>query len=121
MMSIKSTSNAKIVSIISMLICLALTLPSVLIGVAAREINWSLIDDNINKTSLRVINSDDTNNGSILAIILKYLTPQWVGFISLGAISASVISSSTSSILSSSFIFVRNIYKIIIRPKVHNN
>ncbi|XP_057339121.1 uncharacterized protein LOC130676701 isoform X2 [Microplitis mediator] len=107
--SIKNTSTAKIVSVISMICCLTLAVPSALIGLVARETDWSLIE-NFNQTTL-------SSTSSILPIILKYLTPQWVSFISLGTILATIMSSASSSILSSSFIFSRNIYRITIRPK----
>jgi hypothetical protein len=47
-----------------------------------------------------------------------YLSIQWVSFVGLGAISAAVMSSADASILSSSSMFSRNIYKAAFRPKV---
>ncbi|GLH15807.1 Uncharacterized protein GBIM_20236 [Gryllus bimaculatus] len=53
----------------------------------------------------------------ILPLTLRYLTPKWVSFFGLGAISAAVMASADSSILSSSSMFSRNIYKLAIRPQ----
>lgn len=54
----------------------------------------------------------------ILPMSLQYLTPPAVSFIGLGAISAAVMSSADSSILSASSMFARNIYKLVLRQKV---
>lgn len=43
---------------------------------------------------------------------------QWVSFIGVGAVSAAVMSSADSSILSSSSMFARNIYQAILFPRV---
>lgn len=45
-----------------------------------------------------------------LPLVLQYLTPSWVAFIGLGAISAAVMSSADSSILSAASMFARNIW-----------
>ena len=53
-----------------------------------------------------------------LPMVLQYLTPTWVSFIGLGAISAAVMSSADSSVLSASSMFGHNIYKLIFRQQV---
>ena len=54
----------------------------------------------------------------VLPMVLQYLSPSWVSFIGLGAISAAVMSSADSSVLSASSMFGHNIYKLIIRKNV---
>lgn len=54
----------------------------------------------------------------ILPLVLRYLTPGVVSFFGLGAISAAVMSSADSSVLSASSMFARNIWKLVIRQKV---
>ena len=66
------------------------------------------------------------NNGTIpaedyrmiLPMVLQYLTPAAVSFFGLGAVSAAVMSSADSSVLSASSMFARNVYKLIFRPSV---
>ncbi|XP_020278897.1 high-affinity choline transporter 1-like [Pseudomyrmex gracilis] len=109
-LSIKSTSVATTLSITSMLGCMILAIPSMLIGVVARATDWSVVPG-YNRT----FSTDDGN--AALPMVLRYLTPQWVSFVGLGAISAAVMSSADSSILASSSMFTRNVYKLTIRPK----
>lgn len=59
---------------------------------------------------------DEANR--VVPLVLQYLTPPAVSFIGLGAVSAAVMSSADSSTLSCSSMFARNIYKLILRPKV---
>ena len=54
----------------------------------------------------------------ILPMVLQYLTPPAVSFIGLGAVSAAVMSSADSSILSASSMFAHNIYKMVFRQQV---
>ena len=62
------------------------------------------------------IPSDDAR--MILPMVLQYLTPGAVSFFGLGAVSAAVMSSADSSVLSASSMFARNVYKLIFRPSV---
>ena len=55
-----------------------------------------------------------------LPLVLQYLTPMGISFVGLGAISAAVMSSADSSVLSASSMFAHNIYKTIFRPNVRN-
>ena len=50
-------------------------------------------------------------------MVLQYLTPDFVSFFGLGAVSAAVMSSADSSVLSASSMFARNIYKLIFRQQ----
>ena len=46
---------------------------------------------------------------------MQYLTPSTISFFGLGAVSAAVMSSADSSVLSASSMFARNVYKLIFR------
>lgn len=54
----------------------------------------------------------------ILPLVLQYLTPSAVSFFGLGAVSAAVMSSADSSVLSASSMFARNVWKLVFRQKV---
>lgn len=54
----------------------------------------------------------------ILPIVLQHLCPTYISFFGLGAVSAAVMSSADSSILSASSMFARNIYKMAFRQTV---
>ena len=56
----------------------------------------------------------------ILPMVLQYLTPSYISFFGLGAVSAAVMSSADSSVLSASSMFARNVYKLLVRPRVSN-
>lgn len=73
-LSIKSTSVATTLSIVSMFGCLILAVPSAVIGVVARATDWSLVPG-YNRT----FSTDDGN--AALPMVLRYLTPQWVSFV----------------------------------------
>ena len=60
----------------------------------------------------------DTEYKLILPMVMQYLCPPAVTFVGLGAVSAAVMSSADSSILSAASMFARNIYKLIFRQKV---
>ena len=47
----------------------------------------------------------------ILPLVMQYLTPPAVAVVGLGAVSAAVMSSADSSVLSASCMFAKNIYK----------
>ena len=57
----------------------------------------------------------------ILPMVLQYLPPSAASFFGLGAVSAAVMSSADSSVLSASSMFVRNVYKLIFRQNVSPN
>lgn len=52
----------------------------------------------------------------ILPMVLQYLCPPFIAFFGLGSVSAAVMSSADSSVLSASSMFARNVYKLIFRP-----
>lgn len=93
-----------------------MAIPAAFLGAAAASADWTKIIPEetgfINFNTGKIIDTRLT-----MPLVLQYLTPGWVAFIGLGAISAAVMSSADSSVLSASSMFSHNIYKIIFRPK----
>jgi len=56
----------------------------------------------------------------ILPLVLLHLCPKFVAFVGLGAVSAAVMSSADSSVLSASSMFARNVWKLVFRNQVCN-
>lgn len=122
-LSSSSPKRAQILSFVGALGCIVLAIPAAFLGTAAKSADWSaVILANENGTS-KFLNTDGTIKDTrlTLPLVLQYLTPGWVAFIGLGAISAAVMSSADSSVLSASSMFSHNIYKIIFRPKASAN
>ena len=73
-----------------------------------------------NKTAYApyLVDGDIPEYRLVLPLVLQYLTPPAVAVIGLGAVSAAVMSSADSSMLSSSTLFSRNIWKMVFRPRV---
>ncbi|XP_041463012.1 high affinity choline transporter 1-like [Lytechinus variegatus] len=91
--------------------CLVMAIPAVIFGAVGSSTDWEMTNVNLNKT-------DPYEDASlVLPLIMQFLTPPFIAFMGLGAISAATMSSTDSSVLSSSSMFVRNIYSTIFRPK----
>ncbi|KAK3090092.1 hypothetical protein FSP39_009134 [Pinctada imbricata] len=118
-LSAKTAANAQILSYVAGVGCIIMAIPSVIIGAIATNTNWNntgyVLEDH------RPIPIPDADIKLILPMVLQYLTPTWVSFFGLGAVSAAVMSSADSSILSASAMFARNIYKLIFRQNASEN
>lgn len=72
-----------------------------------------------NQTTYGFISPKDKDQSDmILPIVLQHLCPPYISFFGLGAVSAAVMSSADSSILSASSMFARNIYQLAFRQSV---
>ncbi|XP_067890109.1 high affinity choline transporter 1-like isoform X3 [Heterodontus francisci] len=110
-----SVSQAQKTSYIAGAFCFTLAFPSILIGAVAVSTDW-------NQTSYGLPTPNERQEASmILPIVLQYLCPIYISILGIGAISAAVMSSADSSLLSASSMFARNIYKTIIRKKAAEN
>merc|ERR1712241_968545 len=83
-----------------------MAIPATLFGAVAKATDWSEID----------YGQDPEKAQLVLPLCLQYLTPQWVAFFGLGAVSAAVMSSTDSSMLSASSMLARNFYCTVLRP-----
>ncbi|XP_032780795.2 high-affinity choline transporter 1 isoform X1 [Daphnia magna] len=107
----RSPQQAQYLSYIAAFGCLILAVPPAILGSVARVTDWK------NGTEYGQDITTPEEIKSILPLILQYLTPKWVSFIGLGAVSAAIMSSADSTVLSTSSMFVHNIYKTVFFPK----
>ncbi|XP_068121401.1 high affinity choline transporter 1 [Hyperolius riggenbachi] len=108
-LSASSATYAQVLSFLAAFGCLIMAIPSILIGAIGASTDWNQTDYG---------KSDPETNEEadmILPIILQYLCPPYISFFGLGAVSAAVMSSADSSILSASSMFARNIYQLSFR------
>ncbi|XP_014873007.1 high-affinity choline transporter 1-like [Poecilia latipinna] len=104
-LSASSATYAQVLSFLAAFGCLVMAVPSVLIGAIGASTNW-------NQTTYGyVAPKDKEESDMILPIVLQHLCPPYISFFGLGAVSAAVMSSADSSILSASSMFARNIYQ----------
>nr|XP_023024357.1 high-affinity choline transporter 1 [Leptinotarsa decemlineata] len=110
-LSSKSAGRAQVLSYVAAFGCVLMAIPPVLIGAIAKATAW-------NETGYKgpyPLTEEETS--MILPMVLQFLTPSFVSFFGLGAVSAAVMSSADSSVLSASSMFARNVYKLIFRQK----
>jgi len=112
-LSSKSAKKAETLSYIAAFGCILMAVPPVLIGGIAKATDWNKTDYVQVHEGILPIPKDDTR--MILPMVLQYLTPPFIAFFGLGAVSAAVMSSADSSVLSASSMFARNVYKLIFR------
>ncbi|KAL7631297.1 UNVERIFIED_CONTAM: hypothetical protein RMT77_018400 [Armadillidium vulgare] len=108
-LSARSSRQAQILSLAASVGCIVMAVPAVIIGIIGKETNWEATS--FNKTI------GDEEKSLILPLVIHHLTPTWISYLGLGAVSAAVMSSADSSILSSSSMFARNLYKNVFRNK----
>ncbi|XP_072165628.1 high affinity choline transporter 1-like [Diadema setosum] len=110
-LSAKTPDHARNLSLVAAFGCFLMSIPAYVMGAVGASTDWNMTSMNLNKTD------PYKTPGIILPAVVQYLTPPFIAFLGLGAISAAVMSSTDSSVLASSSMFVRNIYKNIFRPQ----
>ncbi|KAG1651844.1 High-affinity choline transporter 1 [Nymphon striatum] len=108
-LSTRSARQSQILSIAAGAGCFILVIPALLAGAIGRATDWTATGYG------KEIGKDDVNK--VLPLVLQYLTPTAVSFFGLGAVSAAVMSSADSTVLSASSMFTRNVYKLTFRPQ----
>lgn len=121
-LSSTSAKRAKILSFVAAGGCIVSVIPAILIGALAQEANWEAVlppnSTYLNFTHHHLTNSSRqliTDKRLVLPMVLQYMTNDAIAFIGLGAVSAAVMSSADSSVLSASSMFAYNIYTVIFR------
>lgn len=95
-LSSKSEKTAMYLSIFAGVVCLVAAIPPLLCGIVATTAEWAV---------------PPPDGSSTLPWVMRYLTPEWVGVIGLGAIAGAVMSSADSSILSASSLAAWNVWR----------
>ena len=103
----KNENQAMWLSILAGFICLVVAIPAGMIGVVSTVTEWS---------DLGLTGPD--NYASTLPYAINHLTPLTIALLGLGAISAAVMSSIDSSMLSASTMAIWNVYKPLLNPKM---
>ncbi|ELU16697.1 hypothetical protein CAPTEDRAFT_113629 [Capitella teleta] len=103
-LSQKTPARAQILSFLAAAGCIIMSIPPLLIGAIAKSTDWNATG----YTSFGTVPIPADDYKLILPMVLNFLTPVPVAVIGLGAVSAAVMSSSDSSVLSSASMFARN-------------
>ncbi|XP_071096830.1 high affinity choline transporter 1-like [Haliotis cracherodii] len=107
----RTPEQARSSTMIAGIFCLLLSVPPAVIGIAGAAADW-------NATSYTgEVPIPPSQMGMILPLSLQYLCPLPVAIAGLGAVSAAVMSSTDSSVLVTSSVFTKNIYKTLIRTR----
>ncbi|KAK3859265.1 hypothetical protein Pcinc_034603, partial [Petrolisthes cinctipes] len=108
-LSCKTPKNAQMLSYAASFGCIISAVPACIIGAVAKATDWSQTEYGHKPEGYQV--------KLVLPLVMQYLTPPWVAFLGLGAVSAAVMSSADSSVLSASSMFARNIYKNVFKQQ----
>jgi len=108
-LSAQSSTRAQLLSFGGAAIALIMTGPAVLFGAVARATDWAQTDYPCSAPS-------GESAKLVMPLTLQYLTPPAVAWFGLGAVSAAVMSSTDSSLLSASSLLARNFYQKVLRP-----
>ncbi|GFS10728.1 high-affinity choline transporter 1-like [Elysia marginata] len=102
---------AQISTSIASVFALLMAIPAVVMGIAGSAADWNATNYD------GPIPLPDDMASFMLPLALNYLSPLPIAILGIGAISAAVMSSADSCILSTSSILTKNVYQDIIRPK----
>ncbi|XP_070384849.1 high-affinity choline transporter 1-like isoform X2 [Dermacentor albipictus] len=109
-LSTDSIFGAKMLSYLSAMCCFFVAIPSIVVGAVAKSTNFTALGYGGAQNLSKELSKD------ILPQAIHYMTPSVVAILGQLAITASVMSSMDSSMLSASSLITRNVYHLIIRP-----
>nr|XP_037276825.1 high-affinity choline transporter 1-like [Rhipicephalus microplus] len=111
-LSSRTAEGAELLSYMAALGCLFMAIPPVVIGAVAKAASkWTTAG------YTKPVPLVGEASSLTLPLVLQYLTPGFVSAMGLGAVSAAVMSSSDSSILSAASMFAWNIYRLTFRQQ----
>ena len=104
----RTEKTAMWLSILAGVICIVVAVPAAMIGMVGSVTDWSALG----------LTGPETN-ASVLPYVFQHLTPGLVAMVGLTAISAAVMSSIDSSMLSASTLSVWNVYRPLVKPSLN--
>lgn len=108
-LSARSVFSAKLMSYLTAIGCIVLAIPPAVIGAASRSANFTAT------AYSGPFNLMETERKNVLAYAVGYLAPSALSAVGLLAITAAVMSSVDSSVLSAATLITRNIYHFVLR------
>jgi len=108
-LSSRSAKSARYLSYSASVGCILAAIPACILGAIAKATDWEATE--FGEVPI------EHKKKFILPLVMQYLTPSWVSFVGLGAVSAAVMSSADSSVLSAASMFARNVYKNVFRQR----
>lgn len=111
-LSSRDEQSAARTSMAAGVLCACMAIPPLLLGLAGKNIDWAALDTGTIDAAADLA----ANPALVLPYTLRFAVPTWVGVIGLGAVSAAVMSSVDSSILSASSLLAWNGYRRVIDP-----
>ncbi|KAI6223539.1 High-affinity choline transporter 1 [Aphelenchoides fujianensis] len=115
-LSSRTSRGAQNLSYVAGIGCIVMAIPPALIGAIARNTDWRLTDYDPWGNGTKSASIPPEQTSMVVPLVFQFLTPKWVTFIGLGAVSAAVMSSADSSVLSAASMFSHNIWKLSVRP-----
>ena len=119
-LSAPSPGDARTLSLAAAVICAMLAVPPMLLGLAAQSVDWVALGATDAGVALggseAIVQQLADKPSLVLPYLLRLAVPQWVGVVGLGAVSAAVMSSVDSSILSASSLIAWNGYHRLFAP-----
>ncbi|EDO44300.1 predicted protein, partial [Nematostella vectensis] len=115
-LSCKTVNASRNLSLAAAVGCIIMAIPAVIIGAIGKSTGNRLYPFASNYLTL-CIELSHFQGPLVLPMVLRHLTPNYIAFFGLGAVSAAVMSSADSSVLSAASMFSHNIYKMIFRQK----
>ena len=119
-LSSRDEAAAAKLSISAGFFCALMAIPPLILGLCGAAMDWGQVADPAHGFELGTItrNLEDTP-ALVLPYILRLAVPTWVAVLGLGAVSAAVMSSVDSSILSASSLVAWNGYRRLINPNAN--
>ena len=117
-LSSRDENSAAGLSLAAGVVCAVMAIPPVLLGLAAQQLDWGVLLQGTNIDAVALTERWANDASDVLPYLMRYAVPQWVGIIGLGAVSAAVMSSVDSSILSGASLVAWNGYRQLYDPDV---